>query len=85
MPKREQKHIVEKLKVGLKPYSFRPEKIQQLLDEKLMNIAVLSEICGMNQAGLFRVLKDGSQPRADTIGKIAAALGVKPGHFFDRD
>ena len=85
MAKRGQKHIVDELKSGLRPYLFKPDRIQELLDKKLMNVAVLSEICGMNQAGLFRVLKDGSQPRADTIGKIAAALGVKPGHFFDRD
>ena len=79
------KDEISKRKENLKPYIFRPELIQQLLDEELMNVATLSKICGMNQAGIFRVLKVGSQPRADTIGKIAAALGVKPGYFFDRD
>lgn len=82
MAKREK---IEKLASSLNPYIFRADRIQALIDEKLMNVATLAGIIGMNQAGLFRVLKDGSQPRADTIGKIAAALGVKPGHFFDRD
>lgn len=83
--KQSHRETIEKIRENLKPYSFRPERIQALLDDKLMNVATLSEICGINQAGIFRVLKDGSQPRADTIGKIAAALGVKPGYFFDRD
>ena len=81
MAKREK---IEKLASSLNPYIFRADRIQALIDEKLINVATLAGIIGMNQAGLFRVLK-GSQPRADTIGKIAAALGVKPGHFFDRD
>lgn len=79
------KDQIEKLKQNLKPYIFRPELIQELLDEKLMNVATLAGIIGMNQAGIGRILHGTNKPTSDTIGRIAAALGVKPGHFFDRD
>lgn len=72
-------------KKNLKPYRFKPELIQKLLDEKLMNVATLAGIIGMNHAGMAKILRGECIPMADKVGKIAAVLEVKPGYFFDRD
>jgi transcriptional regulator with XRE-family HTH domain len=58
-------------------------KVARLRKEQELTSAQLAERCGLSQPQISR-LENGKQGfRSATLGRIAAALGVTPGYFFD--
>ncbi|WP_429971300.1 helix-turn-helix domain-containing protein [Fructilactobacillus sp. Tb1] len=59
------------------------EKIQPLLDERMLNPKKLSEIMGLKNSSTIYDLKNGKikKPSFDLMSKIAVALGVSLDEF----
>lgn len=58
-------------------------KLLDLIASKGMTQAELADKAGLSRASVNKLLKHGSKPRLDTLGKIAKALGVKPSELLD--
>ena len=58
-------------------------RIKEVLKRKKMTSKTLSKKTGLTEMGISNILTGKSSPNADTIMKIASALGVKCGELFD--
>lgn len=58
-------------------------KLLDLIASKGMTQAELADKAGLSRASVNKLLKHGSKPRLDTLGRIAKALGVKPSELLD--
>ncbi len=59
------------------------KKLVNLMADKNMTQAELADRAGLSRASVNKLLKHGSKPRLDTLGKIAKVLGVKPSELLD--
>ena len=57
-------------------FEVNPAKVKSLMFEQNMTIRALSQKAGLAELTTAKILR-GSQSNARTIGKLAAALGVK--------
>lgn len=58
-------------------------RLKQLLSEKGMTAKSLAASTGLTEMGLSKIITGKSSPNAETIVKIASALGVSCGALFD--
>ena len=52
------------------------QKVKSAMMDARLNVATLAKKSGVSPAALNMILNHGKRARLDTIGKIAAALGV---------
>ena len=58
-------------------------RIKELLTEKRITSKTLSQRTGITEMGISNMITGKSSPTAESIMKIASALGVKCGELFD--
>ena len=58
-------------------------KLLDLIASKNMTQAELADKAGLSRTSVNKLLKHGSKPRLDTLGKSAKVLGVKPSELLD--
>ena len=58
--------------------------VQRIRVAKKLSVEVLAKLSGVSQRGLYQIDRGQSEPLADSLGRIAEALGVPVASFYHR-
>lgn len=64
-------------------YSFNPAKVRKRRESQGMSINALGRAAGIDGAAVSRIEGSTRDPGAKILAKLASALGVAPGYFFE--
>ena len=59
------------------------EKLKQLREQRGMTQKQVAELMGISQQAYGQYESGSREPKPDTLGRIAAALGTSPSNFFE--
>lgn len=59
-------------------------RIKEILQEKKMTVSVLADTIGITRANMSNIVNGKTNPKMETLKKIAEALGVKLSDLFEK-
>lgn len=63
---------------------YLPEKMKIALTDESVNLEGLARKAGVAVGTLYKLI-NGSEPKANTLGLVASALGKPTSYFYDQD
>jgi DNA-binding phage protein len=63
---------------------YLPDKMKLALTDDSINLEGLARKAGLSVNTLYKLI-NGSEPKANTLGLVASALGKSTSYFYDQD